>query len=208
MPRVIYSAGRQYIVPDDASERNIRQLTNVGRDRFLAVQNPEGEGYEILDENLLKRKRDLNLISLPRYRQGFDYRRKCIDKDLKLLSSRFDIEADNENLDYFAVLDFPLGPGWSRPTTTLLTKIPKDYPQVPPVHFFMKKGLSYKGKNPSHYFRDDSFNELADLGWGKYCLHIDGGWYYNNNNVLDGDSLHTFLELVKVVLDNMELEKI
>lgn len=207
MSRVFYIAGRRHIVPDNASERDIRQLADAGRDRFLAVQNPEGEGYEIFDEEQLKRKRDLNLIPLPRYRQGFNYRRKRINRELETLSSRFDIEADDENLEYFAVLDFLLNHGWSQPTTTLLTKIPQNYPQVPPVHFFMKKGLSYLGKNPSHFFRDNTFNELADLGWGKYCLHIEGKWN-PSNNILDGDSLLTFLELVKVVLDNLEREKV
>ena len=69
----------------------------------------------------------------------------------------------------------------------------------------MNKELRYKGNNPSHFFRDNTFNEMANLGWGKYCIHIKGKWA-PSNNILDGDSLLSYLELIKVVLDNMERE--
>ena len=207
MPREIYIAGRRRIVPDDVSEREIRQMGNVGRDRFLAVQNPEGEGYEIFDEEQLKRKRDLNVVSLPRYRQGFDYRKERIHKEAEIISSRFVVEVDYENLNYILIRDFPLNKFWSQSTTPLLLKIPKEYPRTPPIHFFMRRSLSYKGSNPSHYFKDIGFNELADNGWGKYCLHIKGSWR-PSNNILDGDNLITYLELIKVVLDNLEREKV
>jgi len=106
-------------------------------------------------------------------------------------------------------MKFSLSKYWSRSTATLLIKIPVDYPRTPPLHFFIKKGLTYKGTCPSHFFKDDSYNELSKYGWGKYCLHISGNWRpSNNSNILNGDNLITYLELVKTVLDNMERETI
>ena len=48
---------------------------------------------------------------------------------------------------------------------------------------------------------------MSGLGWGQYCLHIDENWI-PSTNILDGDSLISYLELVKLVLDNPEREDI
>ena len=208
MSREIFIAGRRYVVPDDFDPREIRQLANVDRERFLAIQNTEGEGYEILDEKKqLPEKRELNFISLPRYRQGFDYRRVRIEREAENMSIRFVVEVDYENLNYILIRDFPLNKNWSQPTTPLLLKIPKDYPQTPPSHFFMRRSLTYKGGNPSHYFKEIGLNELANNGWGKYCLHVEGSWR-PSDSILDDDSLLTYIELIKTVLDNLEREEV
>lgn len=211
MSRTIFIGGRPVRVDDNASLQDIRSLTNMDRGRFLALQNSNNQGgYEIFDEKrnrLPDRDNDLNFIPLPRYRQGFDYRAQRITEEAKIISSRFPVEFDDDNFDYISVQNFPLNRSWSQPTTSMLIKIPEDYPSTPPVHFFMKQGLTYKGRCPSHYFKDNSFNELEEYGWGKYCIHVTGSWC-PTQNILDGDSLITYLELVKTVLDNIEREKV
>ncbi len=143
MPRTIYIGGRPVQVGNNATERDIRRIANVDRDHFLAEQNPDGEGYEIFDERrsrLPEGRGNLNLIPLPRYKQGFDYRRERILREVSLISQRYPCQIDDYNLNYIAVMQFPLNQYWSQSSTTLLLKIPQDYPKTPPVHFFMRKG--------------------------------------------------------------------
>ena len=207
MARTIFVGGRPIRVDENATEREVRQLADVDNNHFLAVQNPGGQGYDIFNERLPQGRDDLQIIPLPKYTQGgFDTRKQRVLKEASIVSKRYVLELDDENLDYFAVKKFPLNKHFSQSTTTLLIKIPAGYPETPPIHFFLKKGITYKGRHPSHYFEDHSFNELRNLDWSKYCIHLKS--WRPSSNILDGDSLITYLELIKTVLDNLEIEKV
>ena len=207
MSREFVLGGRRFQMDDNATESDVRRAANVPDDHFLAVQNPGGQGYQIFDERmkLPQGKNDLNMTSLPKYIQAFDYRDKRILQEASVIRMRYPVKIDKDNLNYIMVKKFPLSRDYSQPTTSVFIEIPSGYPQVPPVHFYMKKSLTYKGRCPTHYFKEDSRvfnNKLSHLGWGKYCLHIKGSWR-PSSNILDGDSLITFLELIKTVLDNL-----
>ncbi len=59
-------------------------------------------------------------------------------------------------------------------------------------------------KSPGHYFQDSGFNDLSNLGWSKFCLHTKS--WKPAVDIISGDSLITFLELIKLVFDNLERE--
>jgi hypothetical protein len=209
MPRTIFMGGRPIPVGENATQNDIRRAGNVDRDHFMAIQNPEGTGYQIFDERstLPKGKEDLHLVSLPRFRKGFDDRKQRILDEVKIISYRYPVEVDLNNLKYIAVREFPLNRYFSQSTTTILIKIPIMYPETPPVHFFMKKTLKYKGGNIPHFYDQKERNELADRGWGKFCVHIDQNWK-PSVNLLEGDNLLTYLELIKTLFDNPDKESV
>jgi len=212
MARIIYVGGRPHRVDDNATESDVRRIANVADDHFLTMQNSDPQGYKIFDERtkLPKGRDDLHMTSLPKYTQGFDYKKKRILQEVSQISMRHPVQIDDNNLNYITVMKFNLNKHFSQRTTSLLIEIPSGYPQVPPIHFYMQKTLTYKGRCPTHYFKEDSSlfnNKLSHLGWGKYCLHIKGSWR-PSSNILDGDSLLTFLELIKTVLDNLERSRV
>jgi len=212
MARIIYVGGRPHRVDDNATESDVRRIANVADDHFLTMQNSDTQGYKIFDERtkLPKGSNDLHMLSLPRYEQGFDHKKKRILQEVSKISMRYPVQIDDNKLNYIMVMKFQLNRFFSQPTTSLLIKIPAGYPETAPTHFFMKKSLTYKGKCPEHYFKEDSSvfnNKLSHLGWGKYCLHIEGSWR-PSSNILDGDSLISFLELIKTVLENIERTRV
>ena len=91
MSRIIYVDGKPQRVDDNATESDVRRAANVADDHFLAVQNPGGQGgYQIFDERakLPKGKNDLHMTDLPKYTQGFDYKKKRILQEVSQISMR------------------------------------------------------------------------------------------------------------------------
>lgn len=209
MPRTIFMGGRPVQVDENATIEDIRRAANVDRNHFIANQNTEKRGYDIFDEKSImpKGKEDLHLVSLPRFRKGFDDRKQRILDEIKIISLRYPVEVDLNNLKYVAVREFPLNRFFSQSTTTILIKIPVMYPETPPVHFFMKKTIKYKGGQLPHYFDQKEMNELSNRGWGKFCVHIDQNWR-PSVNLLEGDNLSTYLELIKTLFDNPDKESV
>jgi hypothetical protein len=225
MPPTMMIHGKQIQIPENTNEEQIREIANIDPNRLLVQQNPTGKKYEIYNERKpLPKNKDLNMIDLPRYEQGnngrlpkqktlnisalpcyeqgIDDRKQRIMEEVKVISHRSPVQIDEENFDYIAIMKFNLNENFSQPTTTLLIKMPKLYPEVPPTHFFIKKSILCKGANALYYHKDDEFNELSEDGWGKYCLHIKGNCWKPSINILEGDNLITYLELIKTVIDN------
>jgi hypothetical protein len=199
--------GKDIKIPLGLKTSELEDYVDLDTTHFFAEQNLANQSSAILDRNSnLPQKSDLTLITLPRYVQGFDSRAARLQKEITIISHRFPILFDENNLSYISVTNFPLNSQFNFSSTTLLLKIPVQYPYTPPEHFYLKKGLLYNGKSPVHYFQSAGFNDLSDLGWSKYCLHTKS--WKPTSDILSGDSLITFLELIKLVFDNLEREEV
>lgn len=197
--------GKDIKIPSGLKSNELENYINLDSKHFLAEQKSFGEPSIILDRNSrISQESDLNLVTLPRYVQGFDSREARIQKEITIISHRFPVLFDDNNLNYISVKNFPLNHKFNFSSTTLLLKIPIQYPFTPPEHFYLKKGLLYKGSSPEHYFQNAGFNDLANLGWSKFCLHTKS--WKPTTDIISGDSLITFLELIKLVFDNLERE--
>ncbi len=199
--------GKTINVPRGLKTSDLAKTINLDDDHFIAEQNEIGQFSQILERNsILPKKSNLNLMTLPRYIQGYDSKASRIHDEISIISYRFPVQFDEYNLDYISIKKFPLNHKFNYLDTTLLIKIPVQYPFSPPEHFYLKKGLLYKGASPEHYFQDAGFNDLDSLGWSKYCLHVKS--WKPNSDIISGDSLITFLELIKLVFDNIERERV
>ncbi len=197
--------GRDIKIPSGMQAGELEDYIGLDSEHFVAEQGAAGESSIILDNNSkIPKKSDLNLITLPRYVQGFDSKAVRLQTEITIISNRFPVLFDENNLNYISIKNFPLNSQFNFRKTTLLLKIPSQYPFTPPEHFYLKKGLLYKGKSPEHYFQDAGFNDLSKLGWSKFCLHTKS--WKPTTDILSGDSLITFLELIKLVFDNLERE--
>ena len=154
MSRIIYVGGRPHRVEDNATESDVRRIANVADDHFLTMQNSDPQGYKIFDERtkLPKGSNDLHMLSLPRYEQGLDHRKERILQEVSKISLRCPVQIDDDNLNYIVVMKFPLGKNFSQSRTSLLIEIPSGYPQVPPIHFYMKKIPYVQGQIPFALF--------------------------------------------------------
>lgn len=197
--------GKDIKVPSGMKAQELKNYVDLDSKHFFAEQRPAGESSVILHNNSrIPEKSDLNLVTLPRYVQGYDSRVQRIQNEMTIISHRFPVLFDEKNLNYISIKNFPLNHNFNFDSTTLLLKIPVQYPFTPPEHFYLKKGLRYKGKSPEHYFQNAGFNDLSDLGWSKFCLHTKS--WKPTSDIISGDSLITFLELIKLVFDNLERE--
>ena len=102
MARIIYVGGRPHRVDDNATESDVRRIANVADDHFLTMQNSDTQGYKIFDERtkLPKGSNDLHMLSLPRYEQGFDHKKKRILQEVSKISMRYPVQIDDNNLNY------------------------------------------------------------------------------------------------------------
>lgn len=199
--------GQDIVIPQGTTTKELGRMIDLDGDHFLAEQNEHNESTQILDRNSrLPQKTDLSLVTLPRYRQGICTKTKRIQNEITIISSRFPVLFDEDNLNYVSIMNFPLNLHFNFRVTTLLIKIPNQYPFTPPEHFYLKKGLLYKGRPPEHYFQGAGFNDLDSHGWSKYCLHVTS--WKPSVDIISGDSLITFLELIKLVFDNIEREAV
>jgi hypothetical protein len=201
MGNQMYIGGRPVNIDDSTTGQEVKKQANVGDDRMLLIQSPDG--YEIWDEKqpLPKNKRIEALTDVPRGDYGIDLRKQRVNEEARILSYRYQTMVD-ENTRFLGVKDFPLNRNYSQSTTHVLVKIPKKYPNVPPKYFYLFLQLRYKGGNIPHFYRVDDFNELAGNGFGKYCYYLLS--WKPSRDIKSGDNLIKFLEQIKAVLDNPE----
>jgi len=105
-----------------------------------------------------------------------------------------------EDLSWVMVNDFPIPPGYNRPSTNCLVVIPEGYGYgVGLEEFYVDAGLRYskdgKWVEIPHVFDDPSHfgNKYAGKGWRWLCIHPS--W-------TPDDNILTFLAQVYIFLDN------
>ncbi len=114
---------------------------------------------------------------------------------------------DTQNGTWLYIERFPLDPGWNKTHVALLLDVPHGtpgYPQIPPAWFWMDIDLrTREGKSIHHFFVSASTH--ADLkhlekGWGHFCVHVKTWKPAPGQNLLQGDSFLTYVELIRVIL--------
>lgn len=99
-------------------------------------------------------------------------------KELSLLEAAFGADRVfwHRHLLWVMVEDFPLPPGYNRPTTHLVVLIPEGYGYGPaPKHCFVDRELRCRGKRLPHYFQERDVApqalEFYEKGWAYLCVH-------------------------------------
>jgi len=199
--------GRDIEVPMGTSINDLKNQINLDSNHFVVEQNPLGQRTRILNNNsVIPNKQDLHLRSLPRYIQGFDLKVVRIQKEINFIKKFYQVKSDEDNLSFIMIFNFSLNSDYNFETTSLMIKIPKNYPLVGLEHFFLKQGLKYRGESPEHYFQIAKHNELAHKNWSKFCIHPKR--WKPTKDIIYGDSIITFLELIQFVLDNPQREEV
>lgn len=135
-----------------------------------------------------------------------------VQQEVALLRLRFKhVAYDDLGYRWVHLPRFELPEGWSKRETELLVMLPPAYPQLPPDGFFLDKRLTTRrGRTPGHYFQEQSrHNPYADRGWAWYCVHLSGGGrggWRASADVLQGDSLITYIEVIRLVLSQAAAE--
>ncbi|MCD6219038.1 hypothetical protein J7K43_01465 [Candidatus Calescamantes bacterium] len=122
-------------------------------------------------------------------------REERLRKEIRLLTLRFGQISFHRLSRGLLIYRFDLPPGWNRDFTRLLMIIPQAYPQIPPVKFYIDKGLRKYGKIPPHYFEASSPNLLCGEGFAWLCVHEIYHWK-PSVDILKGDNLLTICNLI------------
>lgn len=118
------------------------------------------------------------------------------------------VSFDEEHADWMIVNHYVLPPIWHNiaRTTDLLIVFPTEYPELPPVGFYLKEDipLSVNGHLYQSAYQEACHDPLTQ-GWKWYCVYINaeswqparvkrpGDWRH-------GDNLWTYFELIAEVL--------
>ena len=132
-------------------------------------------------------------------------RLRRIHLEVLALAAQFGtVDFDDVTGTWVLLPNFPLPPGWNRASTRLMIYLPPAYPETPPQHFYLDRGLrDGLGRAPAHYFEGTSGRIGPDSGLACYCLHSQvgsaGGWS-PSADLRRGDSLLTYVEVILAVL--------
>jgi hypothetical protein len=117
-----------------------------------------------------------------------------------------DIRWDQNAATWFYIGRFPIGPGWNKTHVAILLDIPSGtpgYPQVAPQWFWTDRDLATQSDRPiGHFFVEGTSyadRQHLDMGWGHFCIHVRSWHPSRAGNILAGDSLLTYLELISLV---------
>lgn len=124
-------------------------------------------------------------IDVPEYKRGrnilrIDYEMSTLDE---VLESRYSLKTDDYR-SYIHIVNFDLPIGYFSQQSSLLIKIPFDYPETPPGlnpknGIYLIKGLNYQGNklNCTNDYHDgcshvdsETLRQMSELGWAWWCF--------------------------------------
>jgi len=128
--------------------------------------------------------------------------------DLAAKNFKSGVDFDEDNADWVVFPNFVLPKSWSglAETTPLMIVFPTEYPQMPPIGFYLKGDIP---NAPDGHFYQQAYHEAAkepiEAGWKWFCTYVNpGSWrpaYYRQaGDWQRGDNLWTYLTLIKEVL--------
>lgn len=121
---------------------------------------------------------------------------------------KYGVEFDEHNADWLVVPQYRLPAIWNHAQTPLLIVFPTDYPEIPPVGFYLMDDL---GPSPNGHFFNQVFHDACKdpiaQGWKWYCSFVNpGSWrparIREVNDWRHGDNLWTYFTLISEVLSN------
>jgi hypothetical protein len=164
------------------------------------------------DELIDKKGKPVKISTIPdRSKGSFDGSRDHLSKNI-VTEQVFDVatnlfkdgvDFDEDNADWMVVPKFYLPPNWRSiaRTTPLMVLFPTEYPEMPPIGFYLKDTLP----SPNGHVYKNAYHEASaapiQKGWNWYCCYIaPGAWRPARNNWRRGDSLWTYFTLINEVL--------
>ena len=130
---------------------------------------------------------------------------QMVDVSEKLFKGHTEIDYDDLNYDWMVVESYKMPPNWSVRFSPLMLIFPTEYPQLPPVGFYLPNTL----ESPNGHLFDSAYHGAADApireGWRWYCSYVEAGswqpaWGQYADDWRKGDNLWDYLTLVGEVL--------
>lgn len=208
--------------PREIEGSRIKKVSNISPDRRLVIEKEENSFEIIKDEGIYKLDDFTKISNIPdRTKGNFFENRSNLSKEIiksqvidigtKLFRNQ-DLKFDEINCDWFIVPNYRLPKNWHHLSkeTPLLIVFPTDYPNNPPIGFYLKADLKI---SPNGHFYDLAYHSAAKeplkCGWKWYCVYIqDKAWQPHFvrciNDWKKGDNLWTYFQLITEVLESTD----
>ncbi len=222
--------GRRIIVPPAGiTGQNLIQQVNPGPGRRPVIQQgvafrPIQPGYTYKPAELFdKHGNPVKITTIPDRTKGmvtYGGERTSLSKQI-ITEQVYDIAEklfkkgvsfDEEHADWVIANQYVLPPIWHNVarTTDLLIIFPTEYPELPPVGFYLKEDipLSVNGHLYQTAYHDACSDPLTQ-GWKWYCVYINAGSWQpapvmHPGDWRKGDSLWTYFTLISEVLSGTD----
>jgi len=119
------------------------------------------------------------------------------------------VDFDEGNADWMVAPKYKLPKIWESIAmfSPLLIIFPTDYPEIPPIGFYLKADIPCSPDN-SHFFNQayhDACKDPLQDGWKWYCVYVNpGSWNparcQRTGDWKNGDNLWTYFTLINEVL--------
>jgi hypothetical protein len=218
--------GRRIPVQGTISGHELGNAAGAGYNRRAAIV---GKGLETqaIDPNRQYSPNDLRdrygkpvkIQSFPDRYKGdiFDGWRSQFSKDLiteQVYDLAFNfakggVDFDEEQANWLVIPRFGMPNVWCVPFSPLMILFPTDYPNIPPIGFYLPESL----QSPHGHLFNQAYHGASTAptvaGWAWYCCYIkDGAWRPNPvqrpGDWKYGDNIWTYLTLIKEVLNGKE----
>lgn len=130
-------------------------------------------------------------------------RSQIVDVSEKLFKGATTIDYDDLRCDWMVVERYQLPFGWNRSIAPLMIIFPTEYPEIPPVGFYLPNTVT-----GPHLF-DRAYDNASDAplkqGWRWYCVRVQPGswrpaWGRYADDWRKGDNLWDYFTLIGEVL--------
>ena len=216
--------------------KELRESFNIPEDKMILLKTPRGAKYFKHSGTIDLSKYGATINVQPDVTQGSFWKRKAssviANQDLKSIDYRQNVKARylitqllaygeekyrrekvtiqvTSDLKYVYIPHFPLPPIWKQRRVPILIYIPKSYPEVPPIGFYIPCGTCLKNgnKHPHQYCRTYLGQpDLHEKGWDWFCLHLKNSSDWNpKDDPLKPDNFWSYMNIVRLGLSYYEL---
>ncbi len=224
----IINGRRIQVPPSGLSGQNLIQQLNPGPGRRPVMQ--QSGFFKSVQPNYVYKPQELfdshgnpvKITTIPDRTKGITYGgdRSFLSKQI-ITEQVYDIAQnlfkkgvsfDEENADWMIANQYMLPPIWHHvaQTTDLLVIFPTEYPDLPPVGFYLKEEIpvSVNGHLYQSAFHDACSDPLTQ-GWKWYCTYVNpGSWQpapvQQYGDWRKGDNLWTYFMLISEVLSGTD----
>lgn len=140
------------------------------------------------------------------FKQRPEYSKAMIREQIVQISSKLfkgatGIDFDDDNYDWMVIEKYVLPPTWPVRTCPLMLILPTEYPEIPPVGFYLPNTI----QSPNGHVYSQAYHNASSAplqkGWNWYCAYIKpGSWNPAHRLGGYGDSLWDYITLIGEVL--------
>lgn len=130
---------------------------------------------------------------------------QIVNVSKNLFKDNAEIEFDDDNYDWMVISGYRMPPEWGVRETSLMIILPTEYPELPPVGFYLPDDLV----SPNGHFYSNAYHNASDApiekGWNWYCAYIDSGNWRPSWGAGDGgDTLWEYITLIGELISDRE----